>query len=266
MLKTSVLIIELIKDIRSAAHQLIIFCDNLRNQYMTLAKTLIMETRDKITLINLFKDKDLLDRETILIISDNHFVELLDNPATAELVNKLWVGQVSTQGKFFTSSTQYDIVNDCENSSQLISTLKNVTKRNPQNFNFYFESFSIWNNSILVKFYSKTFLFVMIVLLFQLSFNLLFIRLKNVFPNMALINEYLPFVKDACYKIEGKNFTANEIITLSLNRGNLTDYYNQFYQLSNSSNSTQIRTPPNATLNLIPLLIHNISIIYIIKV
>jgi len=259
VLKTSVLIIELIKDIRSAAHQLIIFCDNLRNQYMTLAKTLIMETSDKNTLINLFTDKDLLDRETILIISNNQFVELLDNPATAELVNKLWVGQVSTQGKFYTSSTQYDIVNCCENSYQLISALKNVTKRNPQNFNFYFESFFIWNNSILIKFYSKTFFFVMIALLFQLSFNLLFIRLKNVFLNMALINEYQPFIKNACYKIEGKNYTANQIINLSLNRGNLTDYYNQFYQLSNNSNSSQNQKLPNATLNLIPSLIQNIS-------
>ena len=179
---------------------------------MTLASTLINEIKDKDTLINLFKDRDLRNRETIFIISNNHYIELLNNPASEELVNKLWVGQISTQGRFYFTSTQYHIIENADNVENLTSTLKNITSRSTDDIKSFYESFYIWKNSIFVKFYSKTFLFFLLVFLFQLYYNFIFYSLKDVFFLSSLVMENLTFINITFNKIEGINYTFNDIL------------------------------------------------------
>jgi hypothetical protein len=175
------LIIELIEEISNSAQHLIVVCQELKNEFMCFARNIIVETKDKATLLHLYTDTDLRNRETIYIISNNNYIDLLDNPASEELVNKLWVGQTSTQGRFYFTSTQYDIIVNANNSKNLSSIMNKITNRKSKDLNSFYESFYIWKNSIFVKFYSQTLIYIFILIFFQLFYNIVFYFLTGVY-------------------------------------------------------------------------------------
>ena len=249
------MIIELIEEISNSAQHLIVVCQELKNEFMCFARNIIVETKDKATLSHLYTDTDLRNRETIYIISNNNYIDLLDNPASEELVNKLWVGQTSTQGRFYFTSTQYDIIVNANNSKNLSSIMNKITNRKSKDLNSFYESFYIWKNSIFVKFYSQTLIYIFILIFFQLFYNIVLYFLMNVFYSFSLAKDILINSKDIFNQIDQSNYSIDQIFNISINR-NLTIYYTNISNVMMNSNGSY----NNSTLiALIPILVANLS-------
>lgn len=226
-LKIIILIMELLSYITISNHQTATKCSEIKKKYYKLATDLISEISDKRSLEYIFKDKDLENRELILIIAQNNFLDLLKNSTAENLISKIWKSTYTSTLDTHQSS-MYQIIHS-KNPEFVKSFLKHLIERQAKDYKIAKGSFLIWNESINTKYYSFLFLFVSIVIFYQV---ITAIFLTGIGPKITIglqIYETVGIFLDNFYLQFKTNFTLTQISTY-LKENNTTfidDYYSK---------------------------------------
>jgi hypothetical protein len=137
--------------------------NKLYNIYHSAGKLFTEKIKDEPTLIYHLSTRDLRDRTTLQIVSENRLHEILSVDEVKAAIDKNWSGSAILYGLSDISS--FNIIRNYELDDE-INRFENISKAFNQNKAFYFNYYS-YRDITLIRFVFKEAMTVVIVLLYQ---------------------------------------------------------------------------------------------------
>ena len=216
-LKICILISELLDIICENLTQLQTICGDLKNKYLKIACCLIDEPKEKVAIENALKDKDIEGREVLDIICALNYYEVLNNKVVEQMSLKIWNGPHSTQGRFYDTSTIFNVIWNCESVFEIRNSINEIFIRAPNKIKTLPENYVNWKDCAKLKFYNYIAIFFIFNLFFQSMNNIFSFSLSDKLNTM---HDLLVFVRIFVTRF---NSHYNSTFSLSDILGNATD-------------------------------------------